>query len=173
MTGLILPFRNHTPQIAPDAWIADTAALIGDVKVGPRANIWFGCVLRGDITAIHVGANTNIQDGTIVHVATNKPPTAIGANVTIGHMALIHACTLEDASFVGMKACILDGAVVETGAWVAAGAVVTPGKVVKRGQLWAGTPARYLRDVTAEEARYIEELPDRYYQLAMEYRTRL
>jgi carbonic anhydrase/acetyltransferase-like protein (isoleucine patch superfamily) len=170
MPGLILPFRNHTPTIAPEAWIADNATLIGDVVVGARANIWFGCVLRGDITAIHVGENANIQDGTIVHVATGKPPTHIGANVTIGHMALIHACHLEDFSFVGMKACILDGAVVETGAWVAAGAVVTPGKRVKSGELWAGTPARFLRPVSEQEARYIRELPDRYYELATQYR---
>jgi gamma-carbonic anhydrase len=99
-------------------------------------------------------------------------PTAviIGANVTIGHMCLIHACALEDACFIGMKACVMDGAVVETGAWVAAGAVVTPGKRVPKGQLWAGTPARYLRDVTEEEARYIEELPRHYAQLAAAYR---
>jgi carbonic anhydrase/acetyltransferase-like protein (isoleucine patch superfamily) len=168
--ALLLAFRNHLPCIAPDAWIADNATLIGDVVVGARANIWFGCILRGDITAIEVGENTNIQDGTIVHVASNKPPTHIGSNVTIGHMALIHACRLEDYAFVGMKACILDGAVVESDAWVAAGAVVTPGKRVPSGQLWAGTPARYLRDVNPDEARYIRELPDRYYELAMQYR---
>ena len=173
MKPLILSYRNKHPRIAADAYIAPGAVIIGDVVIGARANIWFGCVLRGDITAIHVGANTNIQDGTIVHVATNKPPTWIGANVTIGHMALIHACRLEDGSFVGMKACVLDGAVVETGAWVAAGAVVTPGKVVKSGELWAGTPAKFLRPVKPEEARYIVELPDRYYKLAMEYRTGL
>ena len=169
--GLIRPFRNHLPEIAPDAFVAANATLIGRVNVGARANIWYGCVLRGDLSEIHVGALTNVQDGTIVHVSSVKGGDAwIGERVTIGHMALIHACRLEDRCFVGMKACVMDGAVVETGAWIAAGAVVTPGKRVKSGELWAGTPARLLRPVTAEEAHYIETLPERYAELADEHR---
>jgi gamma-carbonic anhydrase len=169
--GIILPFRNIAPRIAAEAWVAQTAVVIGDTEIDVHANIWFGCVLRGDIAPIRVGAYANIQDGTVVHVSSKlKEGTSIGANVTIGHMALIHACTLEDASFVGMKACVMDGAVVESGAWVAAGAVVTPGKRVPKGQLWAGTPARYLRDVTSEEALYIERLPQQYANLADQYR---
>jgi gamma-carbonic anhydrase len=169
--GIILPFRNTLPRVAPEAWVAQTAVVIGDTEIGAHANVWFGCVLRGDIAPIRVGAYANIQDGTVVHVSSKlKEGTRIGANVTIGHMALIHACTLEDASFVGMKACVMDGVVVESGAWVAAGAVVTPGKRVPKGQLWAGTPARYLRDVTPEEALYIERLPQQYARLATEYR---
>jgi gamma-carbonic anhydrase len=128
-------------------------------------------VLRGDIAPIFVGENSNIQDGSIVHVSGRLPEgTRIGANVTVGHMCLIHACTLEDGSFVGMKACVMDGAVVESGAWVAAGAVVTPGKRVKSGELWAGTPARFLRAVSAEEKLYMERLPAQYAKLASEYR---
>jgi gamma-carbonic anhydrase len=169
--GLVLPFRNHLPEIAPDAFIAANATLIGRVEVGARASIWYGCVLRGDLAEIHVGALTNVQDGTIVHVSSVKGgDTWIGSQVTIGHMALIHACRLEDRCFVGMKACVMDGAVVETGAWIAAGAVVTPGKRVKSGELWAGTPARFLRAVSAEEAHYIETLPERYAELADEHR---
>jgi gamma-carbonic anhydrase len=169
--GIILPFRNTLPRVAPEAWLAQTAVVIGDTEIDAHANVWFGCVLRGDIAPIRVGAYANIQDGTVVHVSSKlKEGTRIGANVTIGHMALIHACTLEDASFVGMKACVMDGVVVESGAWVAAGAVVTPGKRVPKGQLWAGTPARYLRDVTPEEALYIERLPQQYARLATEYR---
>ena len=169
--GVRLPFRNHLPVVAPDAFVAANAALIGQVEIGARANIWFGCVLRGDLAAIHVGALTNVQDGTVIHVSSVKDgDTWIGDGVTIGHMALIHACRLEDRSFVGMKACVMDGAVVETGAWIAAGAVVTPGKRVRSGELWAGTPARLMRAVTAEEAHYIETLPERYAELADEYR---
>ncbi|HJT08559.1 MAG TPA: gamma carbonic anhydrase family protein [Stellaceae bacterium] len=169
--GIVLPFRNTVPRIAVEAWLAQTAVVIGDTEIDAHANIWFGCVLRGDIAPIRVGAYANVQDGTVVHVSSKlKEGTRIGARVTIGHMALIHACTLEDASFVGMKACVMDGAVVESGAWVAAGAVVTPGKCVPKGQLWAGTPARYLRDVTPEEAVYIERLPQQYARLADEYR---
>ena len=169
--GVLLPFRNHAPAIAPDAFVAANATLIGQVEIGARANSWFGCVLRGDLASIHVGALTNVQDGTVVHVSSvANGATWIGERVTIGHMALIHACRLEDRCFVGMKACVMDGAVVETGAWIAAGAVVTPGKRVKSGELWAGTPARLLRAVTAEEARYIETLPERYAELAEQYR---
>ena len=169
--GVLLPFRNHVPAIAPDAFVAANATLIGQIEIGARANIWFGCVLRGDLAPIHVGALTNVQDGTVVHVSSvANGATWIGERVTIGHMALIHACRLEDRCFVGMKACVMDGAVVETGAWIAAGAVVTPGKRVKSGELWAGTPARLLRAVTAEEAHYIETLPERYAELAEQYR---
>ena len=169
--GVLLPFRNHVPAIAPDAFVAPNVTLIGQVEIGARANIWFGCVLRGDLASIHVGALTNVQDGTVVHVSSvANGATWVGERVTIGHMALIHACRLEDRCFVGMKACVMDGAVVETGAWIAAGAVVTPGKRVKSGELWAGTPARLLRAVTAEEAHYIETLPDRYAELAAQYR---
>lgn len=170
MSGLILPYRDRLPTIAAGAHIAPNAAIIGAVEIGERANIWFGCVLRGDVAPIHVGANTNIQDGTVVHVSS-KPDgrTWIGDNVTIGHMALIHACTLEEGSFVGMKACIMDRAVVETGAWVAAGALVTPGKRVPSGELWAGSPARFLRAVTQEERRYLESLPAHYVRLAEEH----
>ena len=171
MSALILPFMHQTPRIAPEAWLAPNAIVIGRVEIFPRANIWFGCVLRGDIASIHVGAFSNVQDGTVVHVSGKAGGDAwIGDRVTIGHMALIHACRLEDGCFIGMKACVMDLAVVETGAWVAAGAVVTPGKRVKSGELWAGTPARLLRAVTAEEAHYIETLPERYAELAEQHR---
>jgi carbonic anhydrase/acetyltransferase-like protein (isoleucine patch superfamily) len=171
MSGLIVPYRKILPRVAPEAWIAATAVVIGDVELAAGSNVWFGCVLRGDVAPIRVGENTNIQDGTVVHVSGRlRDGTRIGANVTIGHMCLIHACTLEDRCFVGMKACVMDGAVVESGGWVAAGAVVTPGKRVPKGQLWAGTPARYLRDLTAEDKLYIEHLPAHYVRLAAEYR---
>ena len=169
--GVLLSFHNHRPEVAPDAFVAANATLIGRVEVCARANIWYGCVLRGDLATIHVGALTNVQDGTVVHVSSVKNGDAwIGERVTIGHLALIHACRLEDRCFIGMKACVMDGAVVETGAWIAAGAVVTPGKRVKSGELWAGTPARFLRAVTAEEAHYIETLPERYAALADQHR---
>ena len=171
MTGpLVLPYRGILPRIAASAFIAPGAVIIGDVEIGERANIWFGCVLRGDVAAIRVGADTNLQDGTVVHVSTSKPPTVIGARVTVGHMALIHACRLEDASFVGMKACVSDGAVVESGAMVAMGALVTPGKRVPAGELWGGNPARAMRPLRAEERDYIAELPGHYVELAAEYR---
>jgi carbonic anhydrase/acetyltransferase-like protein (isoleucine patch superfamily) len=170
MQPIILPFDGIFPRIAASAFIAPGAAIIGDVEIGENANIWFGCVLRGDVAALVVGANSNVQDGTVVHGSTGKPPTYIGANVTIGHMALIHACRLEDGSFVGMKACVSDGAVVESGAMVAAGALVTPGKRVLAGQLWGGSPARFMRDLSERDRGYIAVLPGRYVGLAAQYK---
>jgi carbonic anhydrase/acetyltransferase-like protein (isoleucine patch superfamily) len=151
MSGLILPFGGKVPVVAPDAFIAPNATLIGDTEIGAGSGIWFGCVLRGDGNFIRVGARVNIQDGTVVHVSTKGWGTTIGDDVSIGHMALIHACVLEPESFVGMAAVVMDGAVVETRAMVAAGALVTPGKRVKRGELWAGRPARLLRYLTDED----------------------
>jgi gamma-carbonic anhydrase len=169
--GLILPYLDKRPRVDAAAWVAPTAAVVGDVTLAAGANIWFGCTLRGDVSFITVGENSNVQDGTVVHVSSGKPGTRIGAKVTIGHMALIHACVLEDGSFVGMKACICDGAVVESGAMVAAAALVTPGKRVKSGELWGGAPARFLRALTDAERTYIAELPARYVAHAEEYRN--
>lgn len=172
MSGpLILPYQGRLPVIADDAFIAPNATVIGDVEIGARASIWFGCVLRGDVDKIRVGEGTNVQDGTIVHVSSRPDGhTHIGRNITIGHMSLIHSCVLEDGCFIGMKACLMDEVIVETGAWVAAGALVTPGKRVPKGQVWAGSPARYLRDVTEQEARYILKSPQQYALLAQQYR---
>jgi carbonic anhydrase/acetyltransferase-like protein (isoleucine patch superfamily) len=172
MEPLILPYRGILPRIAASAFIAPGAVIVGDVEIGENASIWFGCVLRGDVATIMVGANSNVQDGTVIHGSTGKPPTWIGADVTIGHMALIHACRLEDGSFVGMKACVSDGAVIEGGAMVAAGALVTPGKVVPQGELWGGSPARFMRPLGDKERRYVAELPGRYVGLAAEHRRR-
>ncbi len=179
MSALILPHGGKTPRIAPDAFVAPTAVVIGDVEIGPRASIWFGCVLRGDTNSIRIGANTNIQDGTIVH-GNHFPEgvdhallgyrTTIGAGVTVGHMAMLHACTLEDGSFVGMRAAVIDGAVVESGAMVAAGAMVTTGKRVKRGELWAGSPARLMRSLTAAEIASFAYSVEHYCRLAASYR---
>ena len=175
-----MPIRTHhgvTPTVAASAFIADTAVVIGDVEVGEQASIWYGCVLRGDSNSIRVGARTNIQDGTIVHVnheweGAAGTRTIIGADITIGHMALIHACTLEDGCFIGMKACVMDGVVVESGAMVAAGALVTPGKRVKSGELWGGSPARLMRRLKEAELKYFEETARHYCELAETHRTR-
>jgi len=169
--GLILPFRNHLPEIAPDAFVAANATLIGRLEVGPRANIWYGCVLRGDLADIHVGALTNVQDGTVVHVSSVEGgDTWIGERVTIGHMALVHACKLEDNCFIGMKAVVMDGVVVEEGAMVAAGALVTPGKRIPKGQLWAGAPARFMRELKEHDYAEMKASAKYYGELARKYR---
>src|SRR5260370_400372 len=132
-----LPRAVRAPScVAPVAWVAQPAVVIGEPGIAANGNVRFGCVLRGDIAPIRVGAYANIQDGTVVHVSSVlKEGTRIGAHVTIGHMALIHACTLEDSSFIGMKACVMDGPVVQTAASAAASAAVTPGKPSPRCQV--------------------------------------
>jgi gamma-carbonic anhydrase len=174
MPALIRTHHGVTPVIAPSAFVAETATVIGDIIIGENASVWYGCVLRGDDNSIRVGARTNIQDGTIVHINHEREgaagtKTVIGSDVTIGHMALIHACTLEDGCFIGMKACVMDGVTVESGAMVAAGALVTPGKRVKRGELWAGTPAKLMRTLTDAELRYFAYTAQHYAELAASY----
>jgi carbonic anhydrase/acetyltransferase-like protein (isoleucine patch superfamily) len=177
MSGpIILPYRNILPRIHPTAFVAPGVVVIGDVEIGAHANIWFNVVIRGDDAPIRIGAGANIQDGTVVHVTDDTLGTGehlatiIGEDVAVGHMALLHACTIEPGAFVGMKACVMDRAVVQSGAMVAAGAVVTPRKVVKSGELWAGTPARYSRALKAEEIEYMRWVPDHYRRLAAEYK---
>lgn len=171
MSGLILPYKGVVPTIDPAAFIAQTATVIGDVHIGPDTGIWYGCVVRGDVNEIRIGARTNIQDGTVIHVAGQGQGTYIGDGITVGHMALLHACTLEDNCFIGMKACVMDGAYVESGAMVAAGALVTPGKRVKSGQLWAGSPARPIRELTEQDLAYFPLSAENYAALARDYRT--
>lgn len=167
--GLILPYKGATPTIGKDVFIAPNATVIGNVTIGDGSNIWFNVLIRGDDHWIKIGERTNIQDGTVVHLSVNVAPTFIGSDITIGHGAIIHGCTLQDRCMVGIGAIVLDGAVVETGAIVAAGAVVSPGKRVPRGEMWAGCPARKARDVRPEELGYIDQNAVHYCGLASEY----
>jgi carbonic anhydrase/acetyltransferase-like protein (isoleucine patch superfamily) len=153
----LLTFAGQTPRIDPAAFVAPGAQVIGDVEIGAEASIWYNCVLRGDVNRIRIGARTNIQDGSVVHVDSPRPgheaghPTLIGADVLIGHMAMVHGCLLHDRAFVGLGSIVMDGCEVESDAMLAAGAMLTPGKRIPSGQLWAGRPAKYVRDLTAEE----------------------
>src|SRR4051812_30643295 len=151
MSGLIVPFKGFIPKVDSTAFIAPNATLVGEVEIGANCGIWFGCILRGDGPGIRIGENSNLQDGTVVHVARRGLMTTVGRNVSVGHLALLHACEIQDDSFIGMNATVLDGAVVESGAMVAAGAVVTPRKIVRKGELWAGNPAQKLRDITEKD----------------------
>jgi carbonic anhydrase/acetyltransferase-like protein (isoleucine patch superfamily) len=159
-----------SPDIHPDAWVAPTAVLIGDVRVGAGANIWFNCVLRADTNPIIVGARSNIQDGTIIHVDHGQNFTEIGDDVTVGHAAIIHACKLRNRAFIGMGATVLDGAVVEEAGMLAARGLLGPGKVIGRQELWVGAPARLQRVMSdAERAGWDETVPH-YVGLAARYR---
>lgn len=169
VSALIRRVKGKTPSIAAPSFLAETAVLIGDVTVGAESSIWYGAVLRGDDNPIRVGRRSNIQDGTIVHVSSKGLGTEIGDDVSIGHAAIIHACILEDRSFVGMGATVMDGAVVESGAMVAAGALVAPGKVVRSGQVWMGNPGRHTRDLSAQEKQYLSYVSAHYWELAQEY----
>lgn len=167
--ALVLPYKDKTPIIGKDAFIAQNATVIGDVEIGDGSSVWYNCVLRGDVNNIRIGQKTNIQDGTVIHVSSTGQGTYIGHNVTVGHMALLHACTIEDESFIGMMACVMDDAYVETGAMVAAGALVTPGKRVLAGQLWAGSPAKFLRTLSEDERKYIAHSAKHYVGIAKNY----
>jgi carbonic anhydrase/acetyltransferase-like protein (isoleucine patch superfamily) len=165
----ILPYNGTLPRIAADAFVAAGCCIVGDVTIEAGASVWFNCVVRGDERNVTIGARTNIQDGTVIHVHSLKQGTYIGRDVTVGHMALLHACTVEDGGFVGMGAVVLDGAVVEGGGLLAAGALLAPGKRVPAGELWAGRPARFVRKLTDEERAGMVETVDNYAKRAQTY----
>jgi gamma-carbonic anhydrase len=140
------------PRVHPTAFVAPTAAVIGDVEIGAEASVWFHCVLRGDTNLIRIGARSNIQDGSVLHVNPGEGMAClIGEDVTVGHMAIVHAATLHDRAFVAMSAVVLDGAVIESGGVLAAGAVLTPGKRIGPNELWMGSPAKLARVLSEEE----------------------
>lgn len=151
---LILPYDGKTPVIHDTAFVAPGAVVIGDVEIGPEASVWYGCVLRADMNRIVVGARTNVQDGSIVHVdspAVGGTPVLLGENALIGHRCMLHGCTVEDEGFVGMGATLLDGSRVERGGFLAAGGFLSNGKTVPAGELWGGLPAKKLRTLRDSE----------------------
>ena len=161
------------PRIDGEAWVAPGAVVIGDVTLGPGSSIWFGCVVRGDTNRIRIGARTNIQDGSVLHIATGTLPCLVGDDVTVGHAAIVHACTLHDWAFVGMGATVLDGAVIERGGMLAAGALLTPGKRIGPNELWAGAPAKKLRDMDPAERARFDQNAVHYAALAARFRAGL
>jgi len=166
----LLPYRGTWPRIDPTAFVAEGCRIVGDVEIGAEANIWFNCVIRGDEHKVVIGPRSNIQDGTVIHVHSAKQGTFIGADVTVGHKALLHACTVEDGGFVGMGAIVLDEAVIEGGGMLAAGALLTPGKRLPRGELWAGSPARRARALTEDERAAFAGTVENYRARGQEYR---
>jgi len=148
-----ISFGGKAPRVDPAAFVAPGARLIGDIEIGPGSSIWYNVVLRGDMNRIRIGARTNIQDGSVLHVDPPRPgheagfPTLIGDEVLIGHLAMVHGCVLRDRAFVGLGAIVMDGCEIESDAMLAAGALLTQGKRVPAGQLWAGRPAKYVRDL--------------------------
>ncbi|MDE1917553.1 MAG: gamma carbonic anhydrase family protein [Sphingomonadales bacterium] len=153
----IASFNGIAPRIHDSAFIAPGCRIIGDVEIGPDVSIWYNCVIRADVNRIRIGARTNIQDGTVIHCDSPKPrrpdgfPTIIGEDVLVGHMAMIHGCTLEDRAFVGMGAMVMDGARICQDAMLAAGALLSPGKVIASREMWMGRPASFSRTLTDEQ----------------------
>ncbi len=172
-------FLDKTPRIAESAYVDEAAIIIGDVNIGEDVSVWPMAVLRGDDQAIVIGARSNIQDGTVIHVASSSElvpgglPTVIGADVTVGHKAMLHACTVGSRCLVGMSATILDGAVLEDHVVVGAGSLVPMGKVLEGGYLYIGAPVRRARKVNEKEAWFVDYAAKHYVQLKNQYRADL
>ncbi len=164
----IYKFKNHSPEIGENCFIAPDASIIGEVKVGDNANIWFNCVVRGDGSPIEIGENTNIQDLSMLHI-DESTPLIIGNNVTIGHKATLHACTIEDNCLIGMDAVVLNGAKIGKNSVVAAGSVVSPGKVFPPGSMIMGSPAKVVRELSDEQKDKFGNHYKTYVELASSY----
>jgi carbonic anhydrase/acetyltransferase-like protein (isoleucine patch superfamily) len=149
--ALLLPYAGCVPRVHADAWIAPGVVVIGDVEIGADSSLWFGCVVRGDVHAIRIGARTNLQDHCVVHVTAGRFATAIGNEVTVGHRAVVHGCTVGDGAMIGIGAIVLDGADVGEEAWIAAGSVVSPGMKVPPRALVRGVPGRAVRTLEQDE----------------------
>lgn len=161
-----LRFEGVSPSIDPEAWVAPSATVIGDVHVGPRTSIWFGTVVRGDVNEVRIGAGTNLQDLCVVHVTRERFPTWIGDDVTVGHHATVHGCRVGDGALIGIGAIVLDGAEIGDEALVGAGALVPPGMKVPPGAVVMGTPARVVRVLDAGERALQRERARQYVTLA-------
>jgi carbonic anhydrase/acetyltransferase-like protein (isoleucine patch superfamily) len=166
---MIRGYKGTRPKLARGVFVAETAAVIGDVEIGEESSIWYGTVLRGDVMPIRIGARTSIQDNTVIHVTSGKFGTNVGSDCTVGHGAIIHACTVEDACLIGMGSIILDGARIGTGSLVGAGALVTPGTDIPPNSLVIGSPAKVKRAITAKERAAIDEGALHYVELARVY----
>lgn len=166
----LAPFGDDSPRVAPSAWVHPAATVIGRVTLGDDVSIWPGAVLRGDRDAITVGAETNVQDGAVLHCDPGLPCT-IGARVTIGHRAVVHGCTVEDGAMIGIGAIVLNGAVIGAGSLVAAGTVVAEGKVIPPGSLVMGVPGRVLGPLTEEQRKRVARGYATYVELKESYRA--
>ena len=166
---IVRGFRGTRPRVARGVFLAENCAVIGDVEIGEDSSIWYGTVVRGDVMPIRIGARSNLQDNTVLHVTAGKFGTTIGNDCTIGHAAIIHACTIEDACLIGMGAIILDGARVGRGSFVGAGALVTPDTNIPPGSFVLGSPAKVRRTVSDAEREAIEYGASHYVELARTY----
>lgn len=169
---MIYEFLNREPRFDESVFIAPSADLVGDVTIGTESSVWFNVTIRGDVNWIEIGSRSNVQDNTCIHVMNQTGPTSIGDEVTIGHSAMIHGCTIRDRVLVGIHATVLDEAVVEPDVIVAAGSLVPPGKRLESGYLYMGSPARAERELTDEELASITGHADNYVKYARAYQQK-
>jgi len=148
--SIIKPVNGISPQIPNDCYIAENATIVGDVKMGNQCSVWFNAVIRGDVNYIKMGNKVNVQDGAVIHATYKTSPTNIGNNVTIGHNAIVHGCTIQDNVLIGMGSIVMDDCVVESNCIIAAGAVVTKNIKLEAGSIYAGIPARKIKDISEE-----------------------
>lgn len=165
--GIIKKCDGKSPKIGENTYLADNAVIVGDVIIGRDCSIWWSAVVRGDVNSIIIGDQTNIQDGAVIHCTYKKASTTIGNRVSIGHKAIVHGCTIEDSSLVGMGAIVMDNAVVQSGSIVAAGAVVLENTIVESGYIYAGVPAKKVKKIEGE----MQEIFERTAQNYMHYKT--
>ena len=166
---MLRPYRGQVPRVHPSAFIDDSAQVIGDVEIGEDSSVWMCVVIRGDVNRIRIGRRSNVQDGTIVHVMKDTHPTVIGDNVTIGHGAVVHGCTIEDRCLVGMGAILLNGVTVGSGSIVAAGTLLPEGMQVPPRSLVMGSPGKVKRLLTHAEAADIQRYADHYVGYRLDY----
>ncbi len=167
---MILNYLGKTPKLDESVFLAEGTQVIGDVTIGKDSSVWFNVVIRGDVNYIRIGERTNVQDNTVIHVTYEKFPTVIDSNVTIGHAAIIHGCTIEDFCLIGMGAILLDGSKVGDHSLVAAGSLVREGFVVPPKSLAAGVPARVVRKLKGDEIKRLEDSAQHYVDYALNYR---
>lgn len=167
---MIYEFQNKKPQIEKDVFVAPGAHVIGDVVLGEGANIWFNTVVRGDVFPIRIGARTNIQDNSVVHVTGGVHATTVGEEVTVGHRVIVHGCTIGDRALIGMGSVVMDGAVIGEEALIGAGAVVTPGTQIPPRVLALGSPCKVVRDLKEHEIQFLKASALHYVELAGQYR---
>jgi gamma-carbonic anhydrase len=160
--ALIKSVRGQSPVFGENCWFADNATIVGDVVMGEHCTVWFNAVIRGDVNSIRIGHHSNVQDGAVIHCTYQRFATTIGDYVSIAHNAIVHGCTIEDRVLIGMGSIVMDGVVVGQGSIIAAGAIVTQGTKIPPGTIYAGNPARYLKDVSPELNHMIDRTANNY-----------
>jgi carbonic anhydrase/acetyltransferase-like protein (isoleucine patch superfamily) len=175
---MLINYKNYSPKLAKNVWVAETSSVIGDVEIGEDSAVWFGCVVRGDVHSIRIGKRSNVQDLSMIHTTHHKGierrdddgnPTYIGDDVTVGHRVMLHGCTIEDACLIGMSATILDGAVIGKESIVGAGSLVTKGKKFPPRSLIMGSPAKVVRELREDEIKELYDSAKRYVKFKNSY----